>query len=73
VRELVEGAFAVVRLPWEKYVKHDPAFDRPTEPVELVGCADKICKTLGWKPRGSFGELVREMVETELAAIDLRH
>ena len=73
VREFVEGAFAVVRLPWEKYVKHDPAFDRPTEPVQLVGCADKICKILGWKPTGTFLELVREMVETELAAIDPRH
>jgi len=73
VREFVEGAFAVVRLPWQKYVKHDPAFDRPTEPVQLVGSADKIRKTLGWRPRGSFRELVREMVETELAAIDLRH
>ena len=70
VREFVEAAFAVVDLPWEKYVKHDPSFDRPTEPVRLVGCAEKIRKTLGWKPAGSFQPLVREMVEAELAAID---
>jgi len=70
VREFVETAFAVVDLPWQKYVKHDPAFDRPTEPDRLVGCADKIRKTLGWKPRGSFCDLVQEMVEAELAAID---
>src|SRR6266487_2176446 len=70
VREFVEAAFAVVDLPWEKYVKHDPSFDRPTEPVRLVGCAEKIRKTLGWKPTGSFAQLVREMVEAELAAID---
>jgi GDPmannose 4,6-dehydratase len=72
VREFVEAAFAVVDLPWQKYVKHDPAFDRPKEPVQLVGCADKIRKVLGWKPGGTFGELVREMVEAELAAIDSR-
>ncbi len=58
VAELVEAAFAVVDLPWQKYVKHDPAFDRPTEPARLVGCSDKIRKILGWKPRGTFRELV---------------
>jgi GDPmannose 4,6-dehydratase len=72
VREFVEAAFAVVNLPWQKYVKHDPAFDRPTEPARLVGCADKIRKILGWKSGGTFGELVREMVEADLAAIESR-
>src|SRR5438045_8758247 len=36
VREFVDAAFAVVGLPWEKYVKHDSLFNRPTEPVRLV-------------------------------------
>ena len=70
VREFVEAAFAVVALPWQKYVKHDRTFDRPAEPTRLVGCAEKIHKLLGWKPRVTFRELVREMVEAELAAID---
>src|SRR5437870_13672358 len=47
VREFVQTAFAVVDLPWKKYVKQDAAFNRPAEPVRLVGCADKIRKTLG--------------------------
>jgi len=72
VREFVEAAFAVVDLPWQKYVKHDSAFDRPTEPARLVGCADKIRKILGWNPAGTFRELAHEMVEAELAAIDSR-
>ena len=72
VGEFVQTAFAVVGLPWEKYVKHDPSFDRPTEPRRLVGNADKIRKTLGWKPAGTFPQLVREMVEAELAVIDSR-
>jgi GDPmannose 4,6-dehydratase len=70
VREFVEAAFSVIELPWEKYVKHDESFDRPTEPTRLVGCADKIRRTLGWKPAGTFRQLVAEMVEAELAAID---
>src|SRR5438270_4380855 len=70
VREFVEAAFAVVGLPWEKYVKHDESFDRPTEPARLIGCADKIGRTLGWKPAGTFRQLVDEMVEAEVAVID---
>jgi GDPmannose 4,6-dehydratase len=70
VREFVEAAFAVVDLPWQEYVKHDPAFDRPAEPARLVGCADKIHRMLGWKPRGTFRELVQEMVKAEVDAID---
>ena len=66
VREFVEAAFAVVDLPWKKYVKYDAAFDRPSEPTRLVGCADKIRKTLGWKPSGTFQDLVRELVNAEL-------
>ena len=69
VRDFVEAAFKVVDLPWEKYVKQDRAFDRPIEPARLVGCADKIRETLGWKPRGSFEQLVREMVEAEVEAL----
>jgi GDPmannose 4,6-dehydratase len=69
VRNFVEAAFAVVDLPWEKYVKQDRAFDRPIEPARLVGRADKIRKTLGWKPSGSFEQLVREMVEAEVEAL----
>jgi GDPmannose 4,6-dehydratase len=66
VREFVEQAFAIVDLDWKKFVKSDHAFDRPAEPAQLVGNADKIRKTLGWKPTGSFEQLVREMVEAEM-------
>lgn len=67
VREFVEAAFAVVQLPWEKYVKHDRVFDRLNDPTHLAGSTEKIKRTLGWQPTGSFAELVREMVEAELA------
>ena len=66
VQEFVEAAFAVVNLPWQKFLRHDPSFDRPAEPSRLVGCADKIRKTLGWRSAGTFPELVREMVEAEV-------
>lgn len=69
VRELVEAAFAVVDLPWEKYVRQSAAFTRPAEPAQLVGSPVKIEKQLGWKARIKFSELVREMVEAELATL----
>lgn len=66
VQEFVEAAFAVVDLPWKKYVKQDAAFNRPIEPTRLVGRADKIRKTLKWQPSGTFQDLVREMVQQEV-------
>ncbi len=70
VRDFVEAAFATVELEPGQYVKHDPAFDRPAEPVHLVGSPEKIARALGWRAETSFADLVREMVEAELAAID---
>ena len=70
VQEFVEIAFGCVGLPWQKFVRHDPAFDRPTEPRKLVGSTEKIRTTLGWQPSGSFAELVREMVNSEMAALE---
>jgi GDPmannose 4,6-dehydratase len=70
VRDFVEAAFGMVNLPSEKYVKYNAAFDRPAEPARLVGSSEKIKRELGWQPRGSFNDLVREMVEAELAVID---
>jgi len=69
VQQFVERAFAAVDLPWQKYLKYDPAFDRPVEPTRLIGCADRIRKTLGWRPTGSFPDLVSEMVQAELQAL----
>ncbi len=69
VQDFVEAAFAVVDLPWKKYLKRNAALERPTEPARLVGSTEKIRRTLGWKPRTSFSELVREMVEAELSVL----
>lgn len=69
VQAFVEAAFACVKLPWEKFVKHSTSLDRPADPTSLVGSADKIRRTLGWKPRTSFSDLVREMVQAELDSL----
>ena len=71
VEDFVNAAFKVAGLSAKKYLKHDAAFERPSEPVKLVGSSEKIRRTLGWKPSKGFTELVREMVEAELAAISV--
>jgi GDPmannose 4,6-dehydratase len=66
VRELVEVAFAHVRLDPEDHVRMDPRFLRPAEVEHLVGDYSKAKEKLGWKPRTSFADLVRLMVDSDL-------
>jgi GDPmannose 4,6-dehydratase len=66
VREFVEAAFAHVDLDWEKYVKHDPRYERPAEVDLLVGDASRAKKMLGWEPKVRFHDLVRIMVDADL-------
>jgi len=69
VRDLVRVAFAAVGLPWEEYVKLDPAFLRPAEVDLLVGDPSKAQRELGWKPEVSFEKMVQMMVESDLARL----
>ena len=66
VRELCELAFNHVGLDYRKYVVQDPKFFRPAEVDLLVADPSKARKQLGWKPRVSFAELVRTMVDADL-------
>ncbi len=68
VREFVRQAFEVVGIDdWEQYVRQDPKFLRPSEVDLLVGDASKAETKLGWKREVTFPELVRRMVEHDLA------
>jgi len=67
VRELCEVAFGLVGLDWEKYVRVDRAYFRPTEVDELCGDASKAREVLGWESSTRFPELVRIMLDADLA------
>src|SRR6202789_2001693 len=48
-------------------VRIDPTYFRPTEVDLLIGDASKAHKKLGWKPKTSFADLVKQMVAGDLA------
>jgi GDPmannose 4,6-dehydratase len=69
VRELVEEAFSHVDLDWKEFVKHDKRYERPAEVDLLIGNPAKAKKHLDWEPRTHFKDLVRLMVDADLAAL----
>ncbi len=66
VQEFVEAAFGVLDLDWREHVKTDPRYLRPTEVTPRIGDASKAGRELGWRPKTTFRELVRIMVEADL-------
>jgi GDPmannose 4,6-dehydratase len=71
VREFVATAFGLVGMDWKDHVEIDPRYFRPTEVDELRGDAAKAANMLGWKPRTTFDELVRLMLDADLRAAGL--
>ncbi len=67
VKEVCEIAFAHVGLNWKDYVVSDKVFMRPTEIKELKGDYSAAKKDLGWRPRISFENLIKLMVDSDLA------
>lgn len=65
VKEFLEESFSYAGLDWKKYVKSDPKFFRPAEVDLLIGDASKAEKQLGWKPKVTFKELVKIMVDAD--------
>lgn len=67
VRELIQTAFEVVGVKdWDKYVTVDQAFLRPADVENLVADPKRAQEILGWKPKVTFKELIRMMVEADL-------
>jgi GDPmannose 4,6-dehydratase len=54
--------------PGDVVVRVDPRYFRPTEVETLLGDASRARERLGWTPRITLDELVREMVESDYSA-----
>lgn len=68
VREFLELAFGRLQLDWQKHVKIDTKYYRPTEVDLLIGDASKAKRDLGWEPKVRFEELANMMVDADLDA-----
>ena len=69
VRDLCRLAFEHVGLDYEKYVVTDERLFRPAEIDHLLGNAEKARVQLGWEPTVGFEELVRMMVDADVARL----
>jgi GDPmannose 4,6-dehydratase len=65
VRDFLDAAFGHVGIDWRDLVQARE--DRPGP--NLVGIPNKAVAQLGWQPRLSFGEMVRGMVDSDLARL----
>ncbi|MEI7643016.1 MAG: GDP-mannose 4,6-dehydratase [Chloroflexales bacterium] len=66
VREFCDLAFGHVGLKYSDYVVLDERFMRPAEVDLLIGDPTKARGALGWKPKTSFPDLVRAMVDADM-------
>ncbi|TWD83294.1 GDPmannose 4,6-dehydratase [Kribbella amoyensis] len=69
VRDFVALAFQHAGLDWQAHVDYDARYERPTEVDSLIGDASKAQTELGWKAQVHVPELVRIMVDADLAAL----
>jgi GDPmannose 4,6-dehydratase len=66
VREFLTVAFNSVDMNWEEYVETSSMHERPNEVNHLLGDSQKAQNILGWKPKTSFEDLVKMMVESDI-------
>jgi GDPmannose 4,6-dehydratase len=71
VSDFVRMAFELVGLDPDKYVVSDPELYRPAEVHVLAGNPAKARAKLGWYPKTNLGGLVREMVATDCASLEI--
>lgn len=71
VREFVEAAFSYASLDWQKYVKVDSRYFRPTEADYLLAEPAKAREKLGWNPKVKFDDLVKIMVDADMRKLGL--
>ncbi len=70
VREFLEEAFSIVGLDWRRYVEIDKRYFRPTDVDYLLGDSSKARRILKWRPKVTFKQLVRMMVEADMKLVE---
>lgn len=73
VEQFLQLAFARVNLDWHDHVQIDEHYFRPTEVECLLADSSRARERLDWRPVTGFEELVRIMVDAEMAAFAPKH
>lgn len=73
VKEFLEEAFSYLKLNYQDYVEIDQKYFRPAEVDLLLGDSSKAQKQLNWKPKTTFKQLVKEMVEEDIKLIEKQY
>jgi GDPmannose 4,6-dehydratase len=68
VRDFTRFCFEQVGLDWQRYVRFDERYVRPTEVDALIGDYSKARQTLGWEPKVLSPQLAQIMTQAEVAA-----
>jgi len=73
IGDLCAAAFEHVGIKdWQPLVLSDPRFKRPAELHSLCGNSGRAQAELGWCPRTSFRQMVAEMVDADLARLQVK-
>jgi GDPmannose 4,6-dehydratase len=69
VRDFLNFSFERAGLDWQKYVRFDERYLRPTEVDALVGDASRAHEKLGWVPKVLTPHLAQIMVDADQTAL----
>lgn len=69
VKDFLQFSFSRVGLDWEKYVRFDERYLRPTEVDALIGDFGRAESELGWRPVVTAPRLAEIMVDQDIAAL----
>jgi GDPmannose 4,6-dehydratase len=69
VEDFAKLAFELVGLNYKKYLVVKDNLKRPAEVDTLLANPSKAKKLLGWKPKVTFKELVKDMVNSDLSFV----
>ena len=71
VKDFLRFSFERANLDWEKYVKFDERYLRPTEVDALIGDPSKAEQLLGWTPKVLTPKLAEIMVDADIATLEI--
>ena len=69
VKDFLKLAFSLANLNYKKYLIIDNSLERPSDVQTLLGDSSKAKRLLGWKINISFKDLVKDMLENDIAFV----